>query len=92
MVSAGEADVAAIDCVSFGLLRHHRPPAVASLRIIGTSALAPAPLVTSATTEEQEVATLLRVLAAVLETVRTWRCARVPPASGGRVAGPKRLR
>lgn len=40
-VSDGAADVAAIDCVSFGLLARHRPAAVAGVRIVAETESAP---------------------------------------------------
>ncbi len=38
-----KADVAAIDCVTFSILRRYRPEAVAGVEIIGQTPLAPAP-------------------------------------------------
>lgn len=67
MVTAGEADVAAIDCITFGLLQQHRLEALESLRVIAASDLAPAPpLVTSASTSVEDVATLREVLVEVI--------------------------
>lgn len=43
MVARGAADVAAIDCVSHGLLARHRPAALAGTRVLCRSAAAPAP-------------------------------------------------
>jgi len=37
-VAAGEADIAAIDCVTHALLQRHRPAATAGLRVIGMTA------------------------------------------------------
>lgn len=46
-VATREADIAAIDCVTYALLQRHRPAATAGLRVIGRTALAPSlPLVT----------------------------------------------
>ena len=46
-VKAGEADIAAIDCVTYALLQRHRPASTAGLRVIGRTALAPSlPFVT----------------------------------------------
>lgn len=47
------ADVAAIDCVTYALLKTYRPAAVAGIRIIGQSDIAPAlPYVTRSSTPE----------------------------------------
>jgi ABC-type phosphate/phosphonate transport system substrate-binding protein len=43
MVARGEADVAAIDCVTYALLARHRPAALAGTRPFCESARAPAP-------------------------------------------------
>jgi ABC-type phosphate/phosphonate transport system substrate-binding protein len=40
-VAAGEADIAAIDCVTHALVQRHRPAALDGLRVVGTTALAP---------------------------------------------------
>ena len=48
MVSAGEADLAAIDAVTLALLRAVRPDALAALRVLGWTADAPGlPLITA---------------------------------------------
>jgi ABC-type phosphate/phosphonate transport system substrate-binding protein len=49
MVASGAADVAAIDCVTFGLLQKHRPEEISGVRVLTDSAAAPGlPLVTAA--------------------------------------------
>jgi ABC-type phosphate/phosphonate transport system substrate-binding protein len=40
-VSAGKADLAAIDCVTFGLAARHRPSATAGLRVLSETAPSP---------------------------------------------------
>ncbi|MBO0902745.1 phosphate/phosphite/phosphonate ABC transporter substrate-binding protein [Jiella sonneratiae] len=66
-VSAGRADAAAIDCVTFGLVKHHRPERVAGLRIIAETALSPAlPFVTRAGASAREIALLRQALAEAL--------------------------
>ena len=56
LVSAGKADVATIDCVSFALIARNAPAEVAGLRVLCASAAAPAlPYVTSAATDEPAV-------------------------------------
>ena len=42
MVANGDADVAAIDCVTYALLRRHRPAALAGVRKLGRTERAPA--------------------------------------------------
>jgi ABC-type phosphate/phosphonate transport system substrate-binding protein len=41
MIAAGEADVAAIDCVTFGLMARHAPESVAEVRILTETQSAP---------------------------------------------------
>lgn len=49
MVATGEADVCAVDCVTFALLRRYRPVAVEGLRVLARTRRAPAlPYVTRA--------------------------------------------
>jgi len=60
-VSAGAADAAAIDCVTFALLRRYRPAAVERLRAIAETAATHAPpLVTSRAADAGTVARLRR--------------------------------
>ncbi|MDU6433736.1 MAG: PhnD/SsuA/transferrin family substrate-binding protein [Pantoea sp.] len=60
---AGKADIAAIDCLSWALLRRHAPHELSSLAIVGETPLCPAPpLIASAQTDAQTLATLRRVL------------------------------
>lgn len=62
---SGLADIAAIDCVSLAAIRRCEPDAMAGLRVLGSTAAAPGlPLVTSATTTPEELATLQGALAA----------------------------
>jgi len=59
LLAAGKADVAAIDCVTFGLLSRYRPSAVADVRELCRSASAPAlPYVASGATGDRRVAQL----------------------------------
>ncbi len=86
-VASGRADVAAIDCISWRLLQQHRPAAIADLRILCMTALAPAPpFVTSATTPEHEVQALRGALQAVLSADRSP--ARALGLRGIAVLGP----
>lgn len=64
MVAAGQADLAAIDCVSFALIARVAPREVAGLRVLRASAAAPSlPYVTTASTD---AATVGRLQAGIL--------------------------
>ena len=55
-IEAGEADVAAIDAVTFSLIKRSMPDALGSFRVLGRSPLAPAPpFVTSASTSADQL-------------------------------------
>lgn len=69
-VASGEADVAAIDCVTLALLRKHRPDAVAAVRVLAWSDPAPAlPFITAH--DGVAPSTLLAALRAALTTEKT---------------------
>lgn len=62
-VAAGRADAAAIDCVTFGLLRRHAPGAVAGLRVLAETPPAPClPFITSRATPPEAIAALREAL------------------------------
>jgi ABC-type phosphate/phosphonate transport system substrate-binding protein len=64
-VAGGEADVAAIDCVSWAHLLRLRPRATQGLRVLAWTMAAPGlPLITSAATDGAQMAALRRALAA----------------------------
>ena len=66
MVQQGEADVAAVDCVTFALLKWYRPVAVDGVRKLGRTYRAPGiPYVARATEDED---TLARMRAAIFRT------------------------
>ena len=66
MIKRGEADVAAIDCVTYALLGRYRPDALAGIRKLGRTYPAPGiPYVTRATLAEDTIA---RMRAAVFQT------------------------
>ena len=66
MIKRGAADVAAIDCVTYALLGRYRPDALAGLRKLGRTHLAPGiPYVTRAALAEDTTA---RIRAAVFRT------------------------
>ncbi|NDW03337.1 phosphate/phosphite/phosphonate ABC transporter substrate-binding protein [Jiella pacifica] len=59
-VASGRADVAAIDCVTFGLAHRHRPELVEGVRVIAETAKSPSlPFVTRAGASAGEIAMLL---------------------------------
>lgn len=63
MVARGEADVAAIDCVTFGNLARFAPELVAGVRILAETAKTPGlPLITRAGASDKEIALLQRAL------------------------------
>ncbi|HEY8080266.1 MAG TPA: PhnD/SsuA/transferrin family substrate-binding protein [Labilithrix sp.] len=63
-VARGEADVAAIDCITHALLARHRPHAVAGTRVLAETPSAPAPpLVTRAWATDADLAALRDALA-----------------------------
>jgi ABC-type phosphate/phosphonate transport system substrate-binding protein len=77
MVRAGEADVAAIDCVTYALLRRYRPQSLAGTRILQpTDPVPPPPYVTSRDYPPETVARLQNALVSVLD--RTPRLLRRP--------------
>ncbi len=69
MIQQGQADIAAIDCVSFALLQRAKPTAVAGLKIISLTEAAPGlPLITSLSTSQEQ---LLRIRQAITATVNS---------------------
>jgi ABC-type phosphate/phosphonate transport system substrate-binding protein len=83
MVAAGEADAAAIDCVTFGFCGLHRPDLTARLRVIGRTAASPAiPFITASATPPGLAAALTRALRApgVLAALAALRITHVAPA------------
>ncbi len=67
-VARGEADVAAIDCVTYGLVARHRPAALAGTRVLCYTERAPGiPYVTRADAPEARVERLRSALAATFE-------------------------
>jgi ABC-type phosphate/phosphonate transport system substrate-binding protein len=73
-VADGTADVAAIDAVTLGLLRRHRPAALAGLAIVGTGPTIPClPLVAAGDADAGTVAALRDALAATVRHPDTRR-------------------
>jgi len=63
MIAAGIADVAAIDCITYGLLGRHRPEVLAGTRVIHrTPAVAAPPFITSASTTPEMLSVLLKAI------------------------------
>lgn len=63
LIRLGHADVAAIDCITYGLLMRHRPEALAPTRIVHhTDALTAPPYVTSAGTSADMIAILFAAI------------------------------
>ncbi len=66
-VSEDKADVAAIDCVTFGLLHRHRPEMVERVRVLAWTESAPGlPLVTAAARSADELNALRSALGAAM--------------------------
>ena len=67
-VARGDADIAAIDCVTWSLLARHRPASIEGVRIIDEGPTLPGlPLITAAGTSEVELRCLRESLAAAIE-------------------------
>ena len=65
-VAAGEADVAAIDCVTYGNLARFAPELLAGVRVLAQSARTPSlPFITRASASDRELAVLRLALAQV---------------------------
>jgi ABC-type phosphate/phosphonate transport system substrate-binding protein len=63
MVAEGQADVAAIDCVTYGFCALYRPELVAGLRVVAETPASPAiPFITAAATPPETAAALSRLL------------------------------
>jgi ABC-type phosphate/phosphonate transport system substrate-binding protein len=80
MVTRGDADVAAVDCVTFGNLARFTPELVAGVRVLAETAKTPGlPLITRADASDAEVALLRSALG---EFVADPAAARVRDALG----------
>jgi len=63
MVASGQADLAAVDCVSWAHLRRHDPAQTSMLRVLGWSPRSPSlPFITALTTDDRSVAELVAAL------------------------------
>jgi ABC-type phosphate/phosphonate transport system substrate-binding protein len=86
-VARGTADVAAVDCVTFGLAARHRPALVRAVKSIGATPPSPSlPFITRAGAAPDEVALLRRALAEAVaspeaaEAVAALRLRGIAPA------------
>ena len=59
-VVAGRADTAAVDCVTFALLRRYRPDALANVRIIAETPPSPAPPFATSARIDESIHAVLR--------------------------------
>jgi ABC-type phosphate/phosphonate transport system substrate-binding protein len=68
MIAAGQADVAALDCVSFAHFQRLSPETTSALRVLAWTPASPSlPLITAATTDDATLARLRSCLQAVAE-------------------------
>ncbi|MGK9166815.1 PhnD/SsuA/transferrin family substrate-binding protein [Inquilinus limosus] len=87
-VAAGQADIAAIDCVSYALLQHHRPATLAGLRVIGQTAPAPGlPFVTRRDADDGTVDALRTALREALADPALAAARAALLLEGGEVLG-----
>ena len=69
-LQAGEADVAAIDGVTYALLEHHRPQLLDGLVLVGEGPLIPClPLIANIATSDEELRRLQEAFASAVDTV-----------------------
>lgn len=68
-LAEGDADVAAVDCVTYGYLSQHEPQTVAGLRVLDRTGSVPGlPLITANSVGDDVFALLLRVVRQTLST------------------------
>jgi ABC-type phosphate/phosphonate transport system substrate-binding protein len=66
MVASGQADLAAVDCVSWAHFRRHDSRQVSSLRVLGWTSRSPSlPFITALATDQKSVAVLVGALEAL---------------------------
>jgi ABC-type phosphate/phosphonate transport system substrate-binding protein len=69
-VMRGDADVAAIDCVSYWFIARENPQLAAATRVLTETPLSPSlPLITNGSASDGEVATLRRALRSVVQSL-----------------------
>lgn len=68
MVSRGEADICAVDCVTYSLLQIHQPHLLEKVRVLDTTALTPGlPFITSRQTPDEIVSAIYDAISNVCE-------------------------
>ncbi|MEZ5477338.1 MAG: hypothetical protein R3E95_07615 [Thiolinea sp.] len=72
MVGAGQADVAAIDCVTYALLQQYRPAALHRVRIVPTASAPAHPYVTPASMDAEQRQRLQEGLQAAFADARLF--------------------
>lgn len=89
LVASGEADIAALDCISAALLRQHDPATFSRLRLLQRTAPTPGlPLITSQHTPAAQLAALQRLLA---DSMQAPELAPALAAMGIQGFSPRRL-
>ncbi|PNM11608.1 phosphate ABC transporter substrate-binding protein [Yersinia enterocolitica] len=69
MIQQRQADIAAIDCVSFALLQRDNPSAVAGLKIVAQTDIAPGlPLITSLATSKEQLNQIRQAITATVNS------------------------
>lgn len=72
LIRLGHADVAAIDCITYGLLKQHRPDALEPTRVVHhTRALTAPPYVTGRATKTELIPVLLAAIQNAVEALST---------------------
>ena len=88
-VAAGTSDIAAIDCVTFGLLAKGRPELVAGVRVLACSPSSPGlPFIASAALPAEQRALVREALFAALEAPALSEAWRALGVVGAEVLGP----
>ncbi|EIC84335.1 phosphate/phosphite/phosphonate ABC transporter substrate-binding protein [Serratia sp. M24T3] len=77
VIQQGEADIAAIDCVTFALLKKYQPQALAQLKVIGETPLTPGlPLITGPNTSADQIFGLRKALKRLVSEPRYQQLCR----------------
>ena len=84
-ITAGQADVAAIDCVTYGNVLRFDPESLAGVRILAETVKGPGlPFITRADASDDEVSLLRQVLRQAIAEPSLGHCARCAVAEGFR--------
>ncbi len=93
LVASGDADIAAVDCVSYAHLDRHEPDVTRSLRTLGWSETSPGlPLVTSRRTTARELRLIRQALTGALQDDQLTSSLRQLLITGAHVLGASRYR